>query len=418
MKVSIKKLPKSEVKVAITLEPAEFEKYVERAIVDFSNELKVPGFRPGHIPREIVEQKAGKDAIEKHAAELAIPPFTTQAIQQEKLVVVARPQINVTKQNPLAFEVHAALLPEVKIKDYKKVGIPKKPTAVAEKEVDEELKRIQKAYAEFKPMDRGAKKGDRVEIDFEGSENGVVLDQLKSKNHPLLLGEEMLVPGFEDALVSMKKGEKKEFDLVFPKNHPQKNWQGKKVHFKVAMQGVSEVVLPEWTPEFLKKVTGVEKTLDVLRAEITDAMLREKVLHEEERRENELIEALLKLATIELSDLLIKEEVGFIQQETEKSLKRQNLTWERYEAAMKNRGRDVQKEMREEAARRLSARRLIDYLVEKENITVKPEDVEKEVKRILQGKTPEELKINPAQLQARITHTMKVRTLFSQFLSN
>jgi len=246
MKYEIKK-DKANVTLTIEVEPSEILKHKKKACEDFSNEIKIDGFRPGHAPMHIVEQYVDKNHILAHTYEIAIQYSYADAVIKEKLQVVSHPKIVMKSDSTkdysegdenFKFEAEVAVMPEVALKDYKSIKVEKSEPKVEKKEIDETIEEMQKYFTTWADVDREVKKGDRVEIDFEGfdpkekDEKGEhkVIPNTASKNHPVIVGEGSLVPGFEDNLIGMKKGETKEFELTFPKDYHNKDFQSKKMY--------------------------------------------------------------------------------------------------------------------------------------------------------------------------------------------
>ncbi|MFO0780830.1 MAG: trigger factor [Candidatus Gracilibacteria bacterium] len=218
MKVTVEKLPKSEVKLTIEVPAERLEKYMEKAAEQISMHFKIPGFRPGHVPLDVLKQHVNEEGIEAHMLDIALPETYTEAVMKEKLQVVSRPKVEIKTKSPLVYEAVVAVFPEVSVSGYEKISVKKETPKVEAKDVDEVLAGIQKRHTTYKDVEREAKKGDRVEVDFDGfDDGGAPLDNTSSKNHPLVIGDNSLIPGFEDELVGMKKEEKKSFQITFQK---------------------------------------------------------------------------------------------------------------------------------------------------------------------------------------------------------
>ena len=269
MDYKIKNLPKSEVEITVTVPEDKLPKYMAKAAEEISKDVKVKGFRPGHVPADVLEGHADKKLIEARAQELAIQDTYVEIVIKEKIQVVSRPKVKIEKESPLVYVVTVAILPEVKVKDHKSIKVPKKEVKVTDKDIEEVLMDLKKRATTYKDVDRAAKKGDRVEVDFEGfDENEKAHENTKSTNHPLILGEQSLIPGFEEELYGLKKGEKKEFHLTFPKDYGKEDFRNKKVKFKAEMKRVEEGMEPILDESFVEKITGQKKSVDDLKKDI------------------------------------------------------------------------------------------------------------------------------------------------------
>ncbi len=423
MQIEVKNLPKSEVKLTIELSAEETQKYMEKAASQVSEVVKVPGFRPGHVPLDVLKGHVREGVIENHMIELAVPDTYSDALAKEKVKAISRPKVNILGTDPLKYEAVVATYPQVSVDGYEKIKIDKKEVKVEDKDVDEVLAEIQKKHATFKEVDRAAKKGDRVEVDFEGfDEGGAVLESTKSKNHPVILGEGTLVPGFEEELEGVKKGEEKEFTVTFPKDYFHKPFQGKKVKFKAKMNTVAEVELPGLTPDFLKKIAGAEIGLDEVKLNIRTNLEHERKHEEHDRRENEYLEEVIKHTKVELPDSLVDEEVEGMIQEFSDELEGRGLNLQKYLEATKKEIKDLKEERKKEAQKRLSLRFGLQHLFEQEKIQVSDADIKKELEKIKnlypeneRYKIDQEYK-EGSYLVKRLENKLKIDKLFEKYL--
>lgn len=423
MNITVQKLPKSEVKLTIELTPELTEKFLEKAAKQISGMVKIPGFRPGHAPLEIVKKHVSEEAIESHMLDVALPETYSEAITKEKIKAVARPKINILEKKPFKYEATVAVYPDVAVSGYDKVNIKKNEPKVDDKEIEEVLKDVQTRQAKHKEVDRPAKKGDKVEIDFEGfDEGGAVLESTKSKNHPLVIGDNSLVKGFEDELVGMKKEDKKEFKITFPKDYFHKPFQGKKVLFKVEMKRVEEVELPEFTPEFLKQIAGKETTLEELKKTIRENLTRDKEHQEVVRRENEYLEKVIDHTKVELPDILVEEEIDGMIEEFKNDLEGRGITLTQFLEANKKEIKDLRETRRKEAEKRLMLRFGLQKIFEQEKIDVTEEELKKEIEEVIKLYPPkEQYKVRKEYKQGsylirRLENKLKMEKLFERFL--
>ncbi len=424
MKVTVQKLPKSQVKLTIEVPSERVEKFMQKAAEQVSMHFKIPGFRPGHVPLDVLKQHVNEQGIEAHMLDIALPETYTEAVMKEKLQVVSRPKVDIKTKNPLVYEATVAIYPDVSVTGYDKISIKKEEPKVEEKDVDQVLEDIRKRHATYKDVDREAKKGDRVEIDFQGfDEGGAPLDNTNSKNHPLVIGDNTLVPGFEDELVGMKKGEEKKFKVTFPKDYFHKPFQGKKVEFKVTLNRIEETTLPEWTPEFIKQVTGEEKTIDQVKEVVRQNLLRDKQEAEKVRRENAFLDKVIEHTNVDIPEILEEEEIDAMVEEFKNELGQQiGVTLEQFLEQNKKELKDLRNERRKEAVKRLTLRFGLQKLFEQEKIDVSKDELNKEMEHIIelypkneQYKVRKEYK-EGSYLLRRLENKMKMDKLFERFL--
>jgi len=424
MKVTVEQLPKSEVKLTVEVPPERLEKYLTKAAEQISMHFKIPGFRAGHVPLDILKQHVSEEGIENHMLDLALPETYTEAVMKEKLQVVSRPKVEIKTKNPLVYEAVVAVYPKVEVSGYDKITIKKETPKVEEKDLQDVLDNIAKRHTTWKEVEQEAKKGNRVEIDFEGfDDGGAPLENTSSKNHPVVIGDNTLVPGFEDELVGMKKGETKKFKVTFPKEYFHKPFQGKKVEFKVTLNMVEEGTAPEWTPEFIKEVSGQDVTFEQLKKDISHNLNHDKEEAEKVRRENAFLDEIIKHTKLDIPEALIEEEIDMMMEEFKNELETQlGVTLEQFMETNKKELKDLRSERLAEAEKRLTLRFGLQKLFEVEKIEASKEEVDKEMNRIIdlypakeQYKVRKEYK-EGSYLIRRLENKMKMDKLFERFL--
>lgn len=412
MDTNVKKLPKAEVEIKIELTEDEFQKYIEIAAENISKEIKIEGFRPGKVPYEVIIKHVGKDLITNHAMDLVIPEVLTNIIKKEKLEVIAKPKVEVISVEPVKIKAITPVYPEVKVNGYEKVKIKLKDVKVDEKDIDKAIENIQKQLTEWEEVTEPIKKGDKVEIDFEGfDEGGAPLEGTKSMNHPLIVGDNMMVPGFEDNLAGLKKDDEKDFTLTFPKDYHKKDYQNKKVKFHVKIGKVQKPKYPEINEEFIEKITGMKKSVDEFRKNVNDDLLAHKKSEERKRQENELLEKFLGITKVEFSDILLDEEVGYMLREMKEDMARRGLKFEQYLEHIKKTEEDIREELKKEALKRITIRFGLHEIMEKENIEVNESEVKEEMKKVPSIKPEQE-----REMKGRITNSIRISRLFDRFL--
>ncbi len=385
MNVTVSEPKKSQVTLTILVDESDLGKYLDQAVAQLSREVKVDGFRPGKVPRNILEDKLGINAIRVYALDLALPQFYAQAILDNNIQAIAHPQVKILSDTPFSFEAVVPILPEVTLVGHDKIKVPEEKVEVKDEDVEELVNYLRRQSAQHVAVDRAAALGDRVELDFEGfdPEGDVPLEGTASKNHPVVLGEGSLIPGFEDEIVGLKAGDEKTFDITFPKNYKSAKFQGKKVKFKVKVNKVEEVKLPEVTTEWIKTLTQKDQTPDELKKEIRTNLTRERESQARQKRENEFFEKLIACATLEIPDVLIEEEIDFILDRTKMDLESQGISWDQYQKYLEEQKRDPRQKKRAQAEKQIKLRLVTQKLFKDEGIEAADEDVAKELKEIV-----------------------------------
>ena len=386
--MEIKKLPKSQVEIEISVPAAEFEKFIDAAAEELSKDLKIDGFRPGKAPRNIVEQKVGAEKILAHGAERAIKKTYVDAVAKNKIDTIGEPKITITKiaaGNDLEYKAVAAVMPEVTLSNYRKEvkSIKKSPAEKAtDDQIQKELEIVQKSRAKLITVSREAKKDDRVEIDFEVFVDGKLIEGGTAKNHPLTIGENYFIPGFEDQLVGMKEKDEKEFELDFPKDYHQKELAGKPAKFKVKMNLVQKKELPEVNDEFAKSLGNFEN-LDAFKKNLAEGIEMEQKHKNEEKWRTEAIEKIAAESQIDVPDMLVEQELEKMMAEFEQNIATMGLQLETYLENIKKSKSEITKGWKETAEKRVRAALVLKEIAKAEEIEVPSKEVEEEMNKVL-----------------------------------
>lgn len=383
MKYTIKKLPHSEIEISVTVSEDKMREYRKKASDEISKEVKIKGFRQGHVPPHILEQYIDKKYIDAHTQEIAIQQTLVEIILKEKLQTVSRPKIKIEKDEPLTYTATIAILPEIEVKDYKSIKIKKEELAVTEEDINKVLSDLRRFGTIYKDIERESKKGDRVEVDFEGfEENGQPVPNTKSTNHPIIIGEEMLVKGFEEQLIGLKKGDKKEFELTFPRDYAKKDFQGKKLKFKIEIKKVEEAAIPEINEALIEKLTGKKQTIEDFKKEIEKNILAKKEQEAKQKQEVDYIEELLKKIKVDLPESLLDEEAEYILEEMKEEISKKGVQFEKFLEQAKTTEDDLRKKYRPEGERRIKVKLALKYLLKEEKIEITDAEVNSELEKI------------------------------------
>ena len=396
MKAEIKKLPKSQVELTITVPYADYAKAEKQAVERLGKEIKVDGFREGQVPENIVREKAGIGAVQSATLEQIIPVTYSAAVQEHNVQVISQPQVAIKtpvqkEGDELVYTATVSVMPEVKLGNYKKIKVKKEKVKVGDKEVNETLEMIVNRFAEWKDADRASKEGDRVEVDFEGFDSdGKAIPNTASKNHPIVLGSKAMVPGFEEALTGVKKGEEKEFTIEFPKDYHAKEMQGKKVTFKVKVGRVEEKLTSELDEVLIEKATGQKQSVEDFKKRVEEDLKREMQQRVQADVDNKVVAEIIKITSAELPEALIQEEISLLKDERKQAVTRQGLTWEQYLQHIKKTDEDFAKDHHKPAEERLLARLGVNQIIREEKVGVSDEEVDKRVQEIAGMYPPEQ----------------------------
>jgi len=382
MQITVELKPKSLTALTIELTADEFSKFITKAVNHLAEEIKIPGFRPGKAPRDVVEKKVSSKALLEEAAELAVQDSFPKAVIEKDIKSLGAPKIFIEKLaegNPFIYKAEVAVLPEISIGDIKSIKLEKKPAEVKTEKVEETLKGLQKMHATETRTNRPAKTGDRVDVDFNVYLDNVPLDGGKGQNYPLTIGEKVFIPGFEDQVIGMKENEVKEFKLTFPKDYVKKDLQGKQADFKVTLKAVYDVALPALDNEFAKKL-GKFESMEDLRAKIQKNLHQEAKMKEEQKFEQAMLEAVLTKCKIgEMPEILVEAETDKMLHELEHAIGDDGGKFEDYLSNIKKNRNDLKKEFLPKAETRVKVALVLRTLAEKEKLFATDQEVENEI---------------------------------------
>lgn len=386
MKVEVKKEKDSQIKLIVSIEPDDLKKYESIALKKMGEKIAIKGFRKGHIPVDVLKEHVGADVLKAETVDVALPQTYAEAILKEKIEVISRPEITFKEpkegDTTITYEAIVAVMPEVKLGDYGKIKIKEEKIEVKESEIDDIFKQIESENTKYVDAndEAKAKKGDKIEMDFDGfDEGGAVLEGTSSKNHPIILGSDSFVPGFEENVIGLKKGEKKEFVVTFPKDYFKKSFQNKKVTFKVEIKNIQHPEIPEINEEFLLKITGKKQPIADFREEVREGIDHKKKSDEKNRREGEFLEGIIKVIEMEMPPQIVEEEIDFMLEDIKMDIERKGMKFEDYMKRIDKDEKKMREELKVEAEKRLKLRFGLREVYKAEKFEIKDEDVDKEV---------------------------------------
>ena len=379
MNYIIKKLPKSQIEISVSLSKDEYDAFLKTALVDAAGEAHIEGFRPSKAPHAIVKERVGEERIQALAAELAIQKYYEEIIVKEKFDIIGKPNVDVTKFEPdISFTIVAVLFPEITLPDYRAIAKKslqeKKEVFVEKKEIDGSVQWLLESRAAIITVPRAVQKDDRVEIDFIVKDNGVIIEGGKSENHPLIVGSGKFVPGFEDQLLGMKAGEVKNFQLVMPKDYAN-GLGGKKIDFSVTMKLVQCRRPPELTDNFAKGIGNFE-SIEAMKLSIGDGLKNEKEEKARQRIEMLIADQIAEKSKVEVPDVLIDSELNKMMREFEGNLKNMGMEIGKYLEHIKKTEEDLKKEWRKDGERRVIIALALRAIATAEHIEPSEEDIE------------------------------------------
>lgn len=385
MENTIKDLEKSQKEISVKVPEAEMQKYVDKATEEIAKNIELDGFRKGKVPKEVVKQKIAVEKIYEEAAHIAIEETYLEFLKANtNIIPLGQPKAEVIKMaagNDFEYKMTISVMPEVKLGDYKKVTGKKEVKKIEDKQIEDELKGLQKRRAAYITKDEPAEKGDRVEIDFEVRVGGVKIEGGESKNHPLVIGEGKFIPGFEDQLVGMKKDDVKDFDLKFPENYKE-DLAGKLASFKVTMDLVQKVELLEIDDKFAQSFGGV-KDLEELKTNIRKNMEAEEAHQAEHELEHKLIDQVVKDMEADIPEVLIESEVNNMLAEFRGNLSQAGMDFDEYMKNVNATVEGLREEWKPLAENKVKEHLAIREVALRENIKAEEDEITEKVDETL-----------------------------------
>ncbi len=281
MSVKWEKTGKTSGELTFEISQEEVKKGLDQAFKRVKKNLRVPGFRKGHVSRVVFDQFYGEEALYEDALNIVLPEAYTAAVKEAGIDPVGQPQItpvSMDKNKPWVMKATVSVKPEVKLGDYKGIEVPKQNTRVLVKDVDAELSKRREQNAELVLKDGKAAKGDTVTIDYTGTIDGKPFDGGSAQNYSLELGSGTFIPGFEDQLIGHKAGDDVDVVVTFPEDYGAKDLAGKEAHFATKIHEVKSKELPKLDDEFAKDVDDSVESLDELKDKIKKDLKKLKVL--------------------------------------------------------------------------------------------------------------------------------------------
>ena len=396
MKTKFKKLSDTRVEITVTLDAKDLREAEEKALAKLAKTVNVQGFRKGKVPVDIARKFVPENDRNAEAIDFAVRSTVIPAFSENEKSPLVMPNVNVTKYVPgemAEYTATADIVPEVKLGEYKKLGVKREEVKVTEKEVKEILDNLRRSFAEKKPVKRAAKLTDEVIIDFVGKKDGVAFNGGSAKDYKLTLGSGTFIPGFEDGIVGHEPGDKFELKLTFPKDYGVKDLAGAKTVFEVLVKQINEVTEPAVDDELAKKC-GPFKTLDELKKDIKANLSAQNEQRLMEKYKNDLVEALVLGSKVAAPEILVNDQMKMIRDDVERNAASAGVGFEDYLERAGTTLEKWEKEAKKIAESRVKASLVLQTLAVKEKITVSDELVNAKIAELKEvyKKSPDAIK--------------------------
>ena len=384
MNVTTTPAPKSSVLLEVELPPERLAHAVDEAVRRLSRRTKVAGFRPGKAPRFMLERVLGPSAVLDEAVEQLVEDAYREAILGSTIIPLASPEVEIVQAEegkPVIFKATIPVRPEVTLGDYRNFNFRPELETIDDQKVEQVIGELRDEYATLVPVEeRGARTGEYAVIAYVGTRDGVPFEGGSTDRMPLIIGDERLIPGFEEHLVGLRVGERVEFDLAFPADYPDEDLAGQVAHFAVELKELREKVLPELDDEFARSM-GRFEDLAALRAEIRARLERNALDRARHEFADRIIEYAVANATLELPDVLVDQEVEVMHDEFRSSLARQGISEQAWLKVTGKTEADLHAEFRPRAEHRVKVLLVLSKIAEAEGVGVSDEELEAELGR-------------------------------------
>lgn len=397
MNVTVERV-ENEATLKITAPAAEVNAGYKKAVQKIADQANIPGFRKGKAPRAIIEMHYGKEAVKQEAFEIVANKAYSEALDQEKLIPVSDPKVEEStfeEGKDMELTIKVTLKPEPELGEYKGLHVDKKEVEITDEQVDAQIKDMMGRDAKMVVAEEGAviEKGDFAIIDFAGTVDGEPFSGGEGKGYPLEVGSNSFIPGFEDQLVGLSKGDSTDVEVTFPEDYFVKDLAGKEAIFKVNIQDVKRKELPELNDEYVASKTDF-KTVEELRANYKERMQKAAEANAKAEYEHELIDLAVANAKFSVPEIMIEDKISQMVEEMKMSLESRKMSLDMY---MQYTGLDMAKireNQRPVAEENVKTDLVLDAIAKAEDIQVDMADVDAEIAAISaqHGAAPEEVK--------------------------
>ena len=373
-------LKDKKIKFTVKMTAEDWEYALEHAYISTKNKYHIQGFRAGKAPRKVIEKEYGDTVFYDEALNDSFYRYYNQILNDEKLQVVGNPKLDVEKIETagVTLTITVEPYPEVKLGAYTGLTIEKEEVKVSAKEVGDAVKEMQEKAGRMVAVEREAKLGDTLTIDFVGKKDGVEFNGGSAKGYELKLGSGAFIPGFEDQLVGTKAGDEKVLNVVFPAEYPAEDLAGKPCTFDVTVHEVREKVLPELDDEFAKNVSEFD-TLEEYKKSVKEQIKKKKDHEAEQKAEEKLLEMITDNAQVEIPQALIDEQADAFIHDFAHRLEHQGLNIDDYVKYMNTTIEDLKKSRLDDAKKTVRTRLVLEAIMEKEGIKIEREELEKAI---------------------------------------
>ncbi len=381
---TLTKLAPTQVELVIPISPEEIREAEDRAFRRLAKKAKLPGFRPGKVPRKVFEQAYGAATITNEAIEDVVPAVYAKAVKEHDLDPIDRPKVELLPDHdgrPTGVKAVVEVRPEIDLKPYKGLKLVHETVNVGDEDVERALKALARERATLVPVEREARLGDVATLDYEGKVDGIPFEGGSAKGQQTELSEERFIPGFVSGIAGMKPGETREVPATFPQDYQQSDLAGKTASFTVTLHELKELELPTPDDEFAKAVSQNE-TLEALKDDIRRRLETAAEARLRRQAGNQIVEDLIGSHDFPLPPVMVDRELESMLSEGVSAASRMGMSFEDYLKMVDKTEDGMRAEFRPEAEKRVKGTLLLEAVAKAENITATPADIQAELQSL------------------------------------
>ena len=382
MKVTQGEVEERQVTLRIELDDDDLEPYVERGFRQVVGKMRIPGFRPGKAPRQIVEGMVGREGLISESLEFLVADVINKAVEEEEIDTVGFPQIESFEFDPVVVEAMVALNPVLDLGDYRSIRVEEDPVDVSDEDVQDELESLRKQQSSWEPVDRAVALDDLVTMDVTGRVNGVeIIDETDSQ---YLVDPSSTLPflGFAAELEGLEVDKPANFSLDLPDDYPDNELAEKQVEFSVVITDVKQRLLPELDDEFAQSVGDEYETIEDLIEQMRDDIETATVRQNEYEYREVAIEELVVNADMEIAPVLIQQEVEQMEGRRDEMMKRLGISEEDYNRFTGRTAEEIRDDMREEAVEKLNRAHAMSAFIDEEALEISDDELNDRLKQL------------------------------------
>ena len=388
MKTSVENIGNNVVKLRIEIDAEAFSESIKKAYLKNKGRFNIPGFRKGKAPQNIIERYYGESVFYEEAFNLACPDAYEQALKDNNIQPVDRPELDIEqigKGKDLVFTAKVTVKPDVKLGQYKGLKIKKDTAKITDEDVQKELERIQETNARLISIeDRPVKDKDIVNIDFEGFLDGEPFEGGSAKGYSLTIGSGRVIPGFEEQLIGVEKGSKKEIKVTFPEDYNNESLKGKEAVFTVTVNEIKEKELPVINDEFAQDVSEFD-TLEEYKADIRKKLEESAEDAANKKYEDEIIKKAVDNAEVDIPEVMVEHQLDDMMRRLDLTLRYQGMDINSYIDMMGTDGQTLRNESRERAIQQVKTQLVLEKISQVEQVDATEEEINAEIAKMAEN---------------------------------